>query len=152
MSTLYETDFYSWTREQAEVLRDAAAKRPNDPAGLDWAHLAQQIWELGLSLENELYHRYVVLICHLLKWQAQPRLRGGSWRSSVKEQRYRIARLVRKNPGLGPVRGAEFDDAYAEARDRALEESGLPDGGLPSSCPFTREQAEDHAFWPEADA
>ena len=25
MSTLYETDFYSWTQEQVQLLRDAAA-------------------------------------------------------------------------------------------------------------------------------
>lgn len=148
MSTLYETDFYSWTQEQADSLRRAAAARPNDPAGLDWEHLAQEVWELGLSLEMELYHRYVVLVCHLLKWQAQPRGRGGSWRGTIKEQRYRITRLLRKNPGLKPVRAAEFADAYPEARERALDESSLPDDSLPVACPFTLEQVEDQAFWP----
>lgn len=148
MSALYAEDFYSWTRQQAEALRGAAAVRPNDPGGIDWEHLADEIWELGLSLENELYHRYVVLLAHLLKWQAQPRGRGGSWRGTIKEQRYRIARLLRKNPGLKPVRAAEFADAYPEARERALDESGLPDDSVPATCPFALEQAEDQAFWP----
>lgn len=148
MSTLYEEDFYSWTHEQTERLRREADLRRNDPAGLDWEHLAEEIWGLGLSLENELYHRYVVLIAHLLKWQAQPRLRGGSWRGTISEQRYRIARLLRKNPGLKPVRAAEFADAYPEARERALNESGLPDEVVPTACPFTLEQVEDQAFWP----
>jgi hypothetical protein len=149
MSTLYEQDFYSWTQEQAELLRSAAATRRNDPAGLDWANLAEEIWELGLSLENELYHRYVVLICHLLKWGWQARLRCGSWRGTIEEQRFRIARLLRKNPGLKPKRVAEFADAFVEARARALVETGLPDDLLPTSCPFTLEEAEDHAFFPQ---
>lgn len=148
MSTAYETDFYTWTQEQAERLRQAAEKRPNDPTGLDWAHLADEVWELGLSLENELYHRYVVLLAHLLKWHFQPRLRGGSWRGTIKEQRRRIARLLRKNPGLKPVRAAEFGEAYGEAFERASDETGLPDGTLPVACPYSPEQAEDPSFWP----
>lgn len=151
MSTLYDTDFYSWTQEQSEQLRRAADTRPNDPAGLDWGNLAEEIWELGLSLENELYHRYVVLISHLMKWRWQSKLRCGSWRGSIEEQRFRIARLLRKNPGLRPKRAAEFADAFEEARARALQESGLPDAMLPTTCPFTLEQAEDHAYWPQAE-
>lgn len=148
MSALHEEDFYTWTQQQAQALRGAAVSRPNDPAGLDWEHLAEEIWELGLSLENELYHRYVVLIAHLLKWHYQPKLRGGSWRGTIKEQRYRIARLLRKSPGLKPVRAAEFAEAYEEARERALDESGLPDDIVPTTCPYTLEQVEDRAFWP----
>jgi hypothetical protein len=152
MSTLYETDFYSWTQEQAQVLRDAAAARPDEPAGLDWEHVAQEIWELGLSLENELYDRYVVLLCHLLRWRAQPRLRSGSWRGSISEQRFRIARLLRRHPSLRPVRAAELADAYPAARARALAETGLPDNAMPTDCPFALEQVEDEAFWDGAGA
>lgn len=148
VSALYETDFYSWTQEQADVLRRAAGVRPNDPAGLDWEHLAQEIWELGLSLEMELYHRYVVLISHPLRWGWQAKMRSGSWRGTIEEQRFRIARLTHKHPGLKPKRAEEFTDAFAEARAKALRESGLPDALLPTVCPFTLEQAEDHDFWP----
>jgi hypothetical protein len=151
MRPLYETDFYSWTQEQAGVLRRAAAARPNDPAGLDWEHLAQEIWELGLSLEMELYHRYVVLICHLLKWRWQAKLRCGSWRGTIEEQRFRITRVLRKNPGLKPKRAEEFADAFEEARARALLETGLPDAMIPTACPFTLEEVEDRAFWPQGE-
>lgn len=150
MSNLYEQDFYSWTQEQAALLRRAAELRPNDPSGLDWEHLAEEIWGLALSVENELYHRYVVLLVHLLKWRYQAGLQGGSWRGTINEQRRRIARLLRKNPGMKPKRQAEFADAYEEARERAADESGLPLATFPASCPFTLEQAEDREFWPEA--
>ncbi len=151
MSTLHETDFYSWTQEQSDILRQAAAARPNDPLGLDWANLAQEVWELGLSFEMELYHRYVVLIAHLLKWGWQPKLRSASWRGTIDEQRFRIARLLRKNPGLKPKRVAEFADAFEEARARALQETGLPEQTLPAACPFALEQVEDLNFWPQGE-
>ena len=93
----YEHDFYSWTQQQSQ----AAAPRCrcsalNAPAGVDWANLAQEIWELGLSLELQLYHRYVVLLQHLLKWRYQHRLSGGSWRGTINEQRRRISRLLQE--------------------------------------------------------
>jgi hypothetical protein len=149
MSTLYEQDFYSWTQQQAEILRRGGELRLNAPAGIDWANLAEEIWELGLSLENELYHRYVVLLAHLLKWRWQPKWRGGSWRATIGEQRYRIARLLRKNPSLKPKRLAEFADAYEEAVNRAAGETELPIETFPATCPFTLEQVEDQGFWPE---
>ena len=49
--------------------------------------LAEEIGDLGLSLERELYHRYVVLLAHLLKWRYQPRSAGASWRGTINEQR-----------------------------------------------------------------
>jgi hypothetical protein len=150
MSAVYDQDFYSWTQEQAALLRRAAELRLNGPPGLDLEHLAQEIWELGLSLELQLYHRYVVLIQHLLEWQHQPRLRGGSWRGSIDKQRRRIGRLLRKNPGLKPVREAEFGEAYEEARQRAANETGLPLATFPAACPFSLADVEDPGFWPEA--
>jgi hypothetical protein len=114
---------------------------------LDWQNLADEIWELGLTLELELYHRYVVLIAHLLQWQYQWRLRGGSWRGTIGEQRRRIARLVRKNPAMKPQRLIEFAEAYDDARKLAVDETGIET--YPSACPFTIEQVEDETFWPE---
>lgn len=150
MSNLYEQDFYGWTQEQAALLRRAAELRPSDPSGLDWEHIAEEIRGLGSLLEDELYHRYVVLLVHLLKWRHQPGLRGGGWRGPIGEQRRRIARLLRKNPGMWPKRRAEFVEAFEEARERASDESGLPLVAFSASCPFTLEQAEDREFWPEA--
>ncbi len=147
MASRHDTDFYAWTQEQSALLRQAADLRPNSVPGLDWQNLAHEIWELGLSLELELYHRYVVLIAHLLKWQYQWRLRSGSWRGTIGEQRRRIARLVRKNPAMRPQRLIEFADAYADARKQAVDETGLD--SFPETCPFTIEQVEDEAFWPE---
>jgi hypothetical protein len=150
MSNLYEQDFYSWTQEQAALLRRAAELRLNAPPGLDWEHVAGEIEQLGKDKLDELYSRYVVLLAHLLKWRHQPGHRGGSRRGSIDEQRSRIARLIRKNPGVRPQRRQEFEEAYEEARTRAIHETGMLAHTFPASCPFTLEQAGDREFWPEA--
>jgi hypothetical protein len=148
---LYERDFYSWTQEQSQALRRAADERINAPAGVDWANLATEVWELGLSLELQLYHRYFVLLQHLLKWRYQHPLSGPSWRGAINEQRRRIARLLKKNPGLKPKRQAEFEDAYADARDAASDETAIPHDRFPVTCPFSLEEAESRDFWPASE-
>ena len=94
--SVYEHDFYSWTQEQAEALRRAAASASTTCRSSTGQIWREEIWELGLSLELELYHRYVVLLQHLLKWRYQHRLSGPSWRGTIKEQRRRIARLLQE--------------------------------------------------------
>jgi hypothetical protein len=150
MTTLRDDDPYSWSMEQAAVLRRGAELRLKAPDGIDWRGIAEEIELVGTSLERELYSRYRVLLVHLLKWRHQPGHRGGSWRSSIREQRDEIARLLKKNPGMRPKREAEFIDAYAKARERAADETGLPLAVFPAECPFTLDQVEDDAFWPEA--
>jgi Domain of unknown function DUF29 len=148
-ATLHDSDFYSWTREQAAILRRASTERLNAPEGMDWDHLADELEELAMSLENELYHRYTAVLLHLLKWRYQPALCGGGWRGTIVEQRRRIARLCRKNPGIKSQKAAEFADAYELAREKAGFETGLGVESFPPTCPFTLEQAEDPDFWPE---
>jgi Domain of unknown function DUF29 len=150
MTSLYERDFFHWAQEQTALLRRAASLRLNAPPGLDWEHIAEEIEQLGKDKLDELNARYVVLVAHLLKWRYQAKMRCGSWRGSVNEQRYRIARVLRRNPSIRPLREREFDEAYAEARQRALDETGLPDQLIPDACPFTLQEAEDRDYWPPA--
>ena len=150
MSTLYDSDFYSWTLEQAHILRRAADQRINAVPELDWLELAQEVEDLGRSLERELYSRFSVLLVHLLKWRHQPSLRGVSWELSIAHQRLELIRLLAKNPGLKPKVEPEYEDAYRSARLQAARETGLALSALPAKCPFTREQALDDAFLPEA--
>lgn len=149
MSTLYEQDFYSWTQQQAEILRRAGEQHLNAPAGLDWEHVAEEIEQLGKDKLDEPCSRYAVLITYLLKWRYQAAHRSSSWRGTINEQRYRIARLIRKNPGVRPDRAEEFADAYDESRQRAIDDTGMPAESFPAICPFTLVQVEDQAFWPE---
>jgi hypothetical protein len=149
MSSLHEQDFYSWTQEQAAGLRRLAQLRRNDLPVLDWEQLAEEVEDLGKSLERELGSRFVVLLLHLLKWRYQPGFRSVSWQLSLTGQRRRLARLLRKNPGLKSKSAEEFAEAYESARLRAASETGLDVDNFPPSCPFTLEQAMDDGFWPD---
>jgi hypothetical protein len=135
MPDLYDTDFYAWTREQADLLR--AGRLP----ALDVAHLAEEIESMGRSERNLLTDGLAVLLAHLLKWRFQPGLRGNSWRLTIREQRRRAARVLAQNPSLGAVLDAILADAYGDALLMAERETGLPEGTFPPASPWTFDQA-----------
>lgn len=149
-TSLYERDFFHWTQEQTELLRRASNLCLNAPPGLDWEHIAEEIEQLGKDKLDDLYARYVVLVAHLLKWRYQPKGKCGSWRGTINEQRFRIARVIRKNPSIRPLREGEFKEACDEARQRALDATNLPDRLIPATCPFDLQQVEDRDYWPPA--
>ena len=84
----YDEDLYAWSLQQAALLRARQAD------ALDWENLAEEIAAVGGSDRRKLESRLCVILLHLLKWQAQPALRGASWRKILRTQR----REVRKAP------------------------------------------------------
>ncbi len=142
---LYEEDFYAWTQTTAALIREG---KWHD---LDREAVAEEIESLGKSDWRELASRIAVLLRHLLKWRYQPerRQRGRSWRSTIWEQRSRLRRLLRQSPSLAPLVPLTLQEEYAEARQRASEETGLPLATFPPACPWTAEQVLDVDFWPE---
>jgi hypothetical protein len=145
MPDLYEQDFYAWANEQATLLR------AGNLSAADIEHIAEEIESMGRSEQQQLENRLIMLILHLLKWRFQPNLRGNSWRLTVKEQRSRVARHLRKNPSLQGVLDETIADAYGDAIIGAERETGLPDSTFPAVCPWTFEQIMDATFWPEAE-
>lgn len=144
-SELYERDFHAWTQQQAELLNSQAA------AGLDWANLAEEIGDLGKSEKRELESRLQALLAHLLKWRFQPNQRSGSWRATIVEQRYRIARRIAESPSLRSYPGTVLADEYRLARLHAAAEAEADVTALPDSCPFSIAEVLDDAFWPGED-
>jgi Domain of unknown function DUF29 len=138
----YKHDPAAWSATQADALRRHAYNE------LDLENIADEIEQLGLSDKHEIYSRLVVVVSHMLKWQFQPTQRSPSWRASIREGRYRIARLIRVSPSLASYPGVCLDEAYVEARAHATDETGIPN--LPRQCPWLVEQVLDPQFWPEA--
>jgi hypothetical protein len=95
--TLYDRDFYSWTRQQAGLLRQRQFDR------LDLSHLVEELEDLGNRHYDQLESRLMQLVAHLLKWQVEHWKRTNSWRATIRVQRTAIAKLPRRNPGLKPV-------------------------------------------------
>ena len=144
-TTSYDKDVILWSQEQARLLR--ARKF----AELDVEHLADEIEDVGKSEKRELASRMAVLLAHLLKWSRQPQMRTNSWRSTIRDQRRRVALAIEETPSLKVVMRDPVwqEDTWLDARAQAQKETGLTAEDLPEACPWTMDQAADQDFWPE---
>jgi len=139
----YDTDFYGWTLQQAELIRAGELAR------LDLANILEEIESMGRSEQRGLASRLEILLTHLLKWQYQPDFRGASWEFTIEEQRRRIARLLRKNPSLKSQWPETLEEAYGDAIRFAAKETGLNPVIFPKQCPWVFAEIMDDGFWPE---
>jgi len=139
--SIYEKDFYAWTKEQAGLLR------AGNLSGLDVDNLLEEIESMGVSEKRELRRRLARLLQHLLKWKYQPERRSTSWKSTIREQRDEIAALFDDSPSLRPLADAVFLKAYDQGRQWAIDETGIQ--GFLEVSPFTLEQVLDPGFLPE---
>ena len=142
-SDTYERDFYAWTTEQAALLR---AGRLSEA---DVENIAEEIESMGRSERRELVNRLAVLLARLLKWQAQPALRGNSWRLTIVEQRARLAEHLKDNPSLKSALPDAFATAYRFALLVAQRETGLPEDAFPAVCPWASDWVMAESFLPE---
>lgn len=129
--TRYEDDLYSWVQEQVELLR---AGRLGE---IDANNIAEELSDVGNEQFDKLESAFAVLTQHLLKWDHQPERRSRGWAATIREQRRRIERVLRKNPGLKPHLAEAMTEGYADGRDRAIAETELPDETFPLECPYS---------------
>jgi hypothetical protein len=142
-NTVYETDFYARTQEQARVLRE---RRWND---LDLENLVDEVASVGGSEKREIRNRLTILLAHLLKWKHQPGLRGASWRGTICEQRDQLADIVGDSPSLREFLLQQVKDRYLGGRLLVAKETGIAFGLFPEECPFAPDQVLDPEFFPE---
>ena len=138
----YDSDLYTWSLEQAELLRQGKF----DQADLE--HIIEEIEDMSKSEKRALQSFLENLLMHLLKWVHQPGLRGNSWKYTVIEQRKRLHNHLRENPGLKGKLDESITDAYSLARLSAARETGLSDKLFPETCPWTFETFTNPEFWP----
>jgi len=131
---LHETDLYAWTRQQVQLLKSGQL------SALDVSNLIDEVDDMGGSIRNQLESRLEVLLMHLLKWQYQPNYRGRSWQLTIKEQRRKIERLIRKNPSLQNTLDQTLADAYGDAILAAAKETGMAENIFPEQCPYSIQQ------------
>ena len=108
-TTLYDRDFYAWSREQADLLRAGNA------SDADLENIAEEIESMGKTEKRELVSRLTVLLLHLVKWRFQPAKRGRGWRLSIEGQRLDIEDLLKDNPSLRPVVSNSIGQAWRRA-------------------------------------
>jgi len=140
----YETDFYLWTQEQADLLRQGQFNRVD----LDLENIAEEIESMGKRDRRSVSSYLQNVLLHLLKWRYQPERRGASWRMSIRNGRYQVRRLISESPSLKPQLLAILQEEYPLVRENAADESGLPLTTFPEESPFTVEQITED-YWPD---
>ena len=139
----YQKDFYSWTREQAELLREGRFDE------LDVPNLVEEIEAMGSGEKRELINRLTALLVYLLKWQYQPARRGQNWQLTIQEQRLEIFDILEDNPGLKPKLQTLLIHSYRKAKIRASKETEIDIDDFPIACPWEFDQLMDDTFLPD---
>ena len=142
--TSYEGDFYTWTQEQAAMLR---AGRLTE---LDLEHLAEEIEDLGKEQFKQLTSAYRTILIHMLKWDHQPDRRSRSWAGSIATQRVQARHTLDDNPGLRSRIDVALARAYERAKIEAATQMRLDRRSLPPECPYSLDEIMTREFeWPE---
>lgn len=139
----YEKDFYSWTQEQAELLKNGRFSE------LDIDNLIEEVESMGRSEKRELESRLTILLLHLLKWKFQEVRRGRSWQLSIDEQRIQFEKTLNENPGLKPALDQIIKDAYKLAVIKAARETKISKAVFPECCPWNLVQLIEEGFYPD---
>jgi Domain of unknown function DUF29 len=149
--SLYQTDYYAWTKQQAAELRKLAAARVNTT--LDLANLAEEVESLGRSDLATVRSQLRRIIEHLLKLEhspaAEPRF---GWRESIIDARDIVPDVITAT--LRREVEAELANTYRQGRRRA--EAALMRHGereasraLPAKCPYSFDQIVSHDWYPD---
>jgi hypothetical protein len=138
----YQHDFYSWTLDQARLIREGRW------AAIDRENVAEEIESWGREQFDKLESALRVLLMHMLKWDHQSERRGRSWQLSIKAQRVRIEQLLGTNPGLKPRVPEAITHDYRLARIEAAQETGLEEEQFPQQCPYARDDIVGRDFSP----
>ncbi|MBD2487037.1 DUF29 domain-containing protein [Aulosira sp. FACHB-615] len=141
-TNLYETDFYAWSQQQADLLRHQQWHQ------LDLSNLIEEIESLGRKERQELRNRLSILIAHLLKWEYQPTKRSRSWLATIRIQRRDILKLLEENPSLNSYLEIAIQEAYENARDLASAETNLPLSTFPHQCSYIFADIFNPSFYP----
>ncbi|MBF0786131.1 DUF29 domain-containing protein [Muribacter muris] len=144
MSIAYASDLYAWANEQAYYL----SQRVFDQ--VDIKHLTEELETMGNSELSELESRLELLIMHLLKWQYQPNRQGRSWLLTIKEQRTRIEKRLKRSPSLkSKLNNEEFlQDIWELAVLSAARETGLDENSFPATPIWTLAEILNPQFLP----
>jgi hypothetical protein len=122
-TSLYDEDFFLWSKAQAEALRAAGRGATNQP--IDWENLAEEIESLGKSDRRELRGQIYRIIRHLAKWQFSPVVdpRGG-WRDSTDDARKQAELVLADSPSLRPELDRIVVEETVSAIRRAISDLG----------------------------
>ncbi len=158
-NNLYETDYYQWTRQQSELIR----QRRFDE--LDLNNLAEEVADMGKSEPRSLTSELKTILLHLLKYDYQTRkINPGlpepydcrDWLDSIGRARDDARDILADNPSLKQKQDKLTVTAYKRAKTLAIKEMNryllpqqqLTSRSFPKVCPWSFEQIIDDDWLP----
>jgi hypothetical protein len=140
-ASLYDTDYYAWTLEQAAVLRKLSPAHSDMP--LDHLRLADEIEGLGMGQLRTVSSFFQQTVTHLLKIQfAAIRTPVRHWQREIMNFRLQLAEDL--TPSLERKLVETLPTRYGLARNRAIDglECDQPDIAdlLPRDLPYALDQ------------
>jgi hypothetical protein len=139
-SAAYDRDFYSWSLEQARLVREGRWD------AVDRDNVAEEIESLGREQFNKLESALRVLMMHMLKWDHQLDRRSRSWSISIRQQRLEVDDVLADNPGLKSRIAEAVARGYRKARLEAAKETGLDEAIFPDACPYSWDEIVSREF------
>ena len=127
LGALYEEDETAWL----ETMSALAAR--GQYREMDYKNLSEYLKDMVKRDRREVFSRLVVLCCHLLKLEHQPKRRSASWRGTIREQRRELRQLLESGT-LRRHAQKIMAEAYEEARRQAADETGLKLAVFPARC------------------
>ncbi|WP_422412043.1 MULTISPECIES: DUF29 domain-containing protein [unclassified Endozoicomonas] len=120
MSDLYDTDFYSWSFQQAELIRQGRYSE------LDLDNLIEEVEDMGKARYRTVKSCLKGLFLHALKWQMQSKKDDmhdfkewhTSWLISIGKQRDAVQEELEENPSLNNKLDEILPKAYQSARNQ----------------------------------
>jgi hypothetical protein len=138
MSDLYESDILTWSERQAELLRRRAAGERVNEDEIDWAHVAEEIEDVGISMLRAVRSHILQALLHDLKAEAWPASREvPHWRAEARGHRDD----ARDDYVASMADKVDMEKLYRQALRRMPEtiddQQPLP---VPAACPVTLEE------------
>jgi hypothetical protein len=131
---LYERDILSWSEHQADLLRRLArGERVND---VDWAHVVEEIEDVGLSEWHAVLSLLDRMLVHLLKLHGWPdNASAEHWRAEIGSFQKNAAR--RFSPSMR--QRIDVTKLYRDALEQleGVDYGAVPPRPWPPTCPFT---------------
>ena len=149
--SLYQTDYYAWTKDQAAKLRALAAARVNST--LDLENLAEEVESLGRSDLNTVRSQVRRIIEHLLKLESSPSTPPrDDWRHSIAQARDEVEDHI--TASMRPDVAAELGKLFSRGRRDAamgLRRHGEREAAqaLPTTCPYSLDQIVSGDWYPK---
>jgi hypothetical protein len=154
-ASLYNTDVFAWSEQQAEVLRSLAGRR-DLPDDLDLSHVVEEIEDVGLDQLHAAGSFIRLILAHAIKCWADPdapsvlhwQAEIGNWQSELAR---RLTASMRNRIDLdrewrGAVRQAVLD-LKAQGKDVDAKTVRL---ALDSGCPLSLDDISADSADPDA--